>query len=358
MSLGVFITSLIFFTGFKKNSGQENILTEKLVGTNNQVVIPEEPVTVSIAGTTAIQGDKGERPAKVMVYLSQAATEPVTVKYNTKDGSAKAGSDYVETKGSIRFEPGEVAKWITVPIIGEVAADPDEDAPVNIDVDLIISISEPIGAIAVVAFAYIKILKNIARNPSILGVAGIDAIYDVTFRYTGYISFMGDNPECPIRRHGVVVLSGLLYGVEKVDRYDDISYTGDLEMMIDMDICSAHRLANGEDRLCGISVDGSGTVFTDLVIYYGSDSTGAFDGRGGYIKIESKDTSSFRRVVYGDCHDQIGDERIMVPNESAASIFNGNELPMLKTRTLRIGIYPHTDEWGNKTVVEVMRKIR
>ena len=66
-----------------------------------------------------------------MVYLSRAATEPVTVKYSTEDGSAKAGVDYVATKGSLTFDPGEVAKWITVPIIGEVAADPDEDAPVN-----------------------------------------------------------------------------------------------------------------------------------------------------------------------------------------------------------------------------------
>jgi hypothetical protein len=156
----------------------------------------------------------------------------------------------------------------------------------------------------------------------------------------------------------VVVLSGLLYGIEKVGKYDDISYTGDLEMMIDMDICSAYRMANGEDRLCAIGVNGSGTVFTELVLYFGTDTTGAFDGRGGYIKIESKDTSSFRKAVGGDCYDQIADERSMVPNESAASIFNGNELPMLKTRTLRQGIYPYTDEAGNTTVVEVMRKIR
>ncbi|HLG40693.1 MAG TPA: Calx-beta domain-containing protein, partial [Chitinophagaceae bacterium] len=298
----MFITSLILFTGFKKNPEQENILTEKSADTNNHVGISKEPVTVSIAGTTVIQGDKGQRPAKVMVYLSQAATEPASVKYSTKDGSAKAGVDYVSTRGSVTFEPGEVVKWVTVPIIGEVAADPDEDAPVNIDVDLIIELSEPLGCITVTAWAYIRILKNIARNPSILRTANIDAIYDVTFRYTGYVSFMGDNAECPIGRHGVVVLSGLLYGKEKVGKYDDISYTGDLEMMIDMDICSAHRMANGEDRLCRISVDGSGTVFTDLVLYFGSDSTGAFDGRGGYIKIESKDTSSFRKVVDGDCY--------------------------------------------------------
>ena len=128
MSLGVFITSLILFTGFKKNPEQENILTEKSADTNNHVAISKEPVKVSIAGTTAIQGDKGQSPVEAMVYLSRAATEPVTVKYSTENGSAKAGTDYVATNGSITFEAGEVAKWITVLIIGEVAADPDEGA--------------------------------------------------------------------------------------------------------------------------------------------------------------------------------------------------------------------------------------
>ena len=68
-----------------------------------------------------------------MVYLSQATTKPVLVKYSTEDGSAIAGADYVETSGSITFEPGEIAKWITVLIIGEVAAEADEDAPLMVN---------------------------------------------------------------------------------------------------------------------------------------------------------------------------------------------------------------------------------
>ena len=77
-----------------------------------------------------------------MVYLSQATTEPVTVTYSTEDGIAKSGVDYIATKGSVKFEPGEVAKWITVLIIGEVAADPDEDAPVNSMANFIIKLNQ------------------------------------------------------------------------------------------------------------------------------------------------------------------------------------------------------------------------
>src|SRR5688572_27094844 len=107
MFLGVFITPLILLTGFKKNTGDQNISSNNSAVKNNHVGIFTEPVKVSIAGTTAIKGDKGQRPVKVMVYLSQATTKPVTVKYSTENGSAKAGADYVATSGSITFEPGE-----------------------------------------------------------------------------------------------------------------------------------------------------------------------------------------------------------------------------------------------------------
>jgi hypothetical protein len=240
------IASLILLTGFKKNIGQQNISSTKSVHTyNNGVGIFSDPVKVSIANTTAIQSDKGQRPLKVMVYLSRTATEPVTVKYGTRNGSAKAGVDYVATNGLVTFQPGEVAKWISVLIIGEVAADPDENAPVNNFADFIVDLSQATGAILDMAHAYITIMQNLSRNPSIAPrrSQGAQAVYEVMISFTGYLTLYGDNPEeCGIRKDGAVVLSGLLSGVENVNSDDDITYTGDLEMIIDVDVCSVHRL--------------------------------------------------------------------------------------------------------------------
>jgi hypothetical protein len=52
----------------------------------------------------------------------------------------------------------------------------------------------------------------------------------------------------------------------------------------------------------------------------------------------------------------MNEEEDMVPNKTIASIFNGYELPMLKTRTLRVGRYAVSGESG-ETVVEVLRKL-
>ena len=346
---GVLIASIILLTGYKKNIEAKNIFSGNPYNANSQVGIFKEPIKVSIAEATAIQGDKGQKPVRVMIYLSQPATETVTVKYSTEDGSAKAGVDYVATKGSVTFEPGEAAKWITVLIIGEVAADADEDALVNNAANFKITISNATGAIISMASAFITILQHIARNP-FPGVPANQAIYEVIISYTGYLSDPGTDADCGgIRTNGVVTLSGWLSGIEKVGADDDIMYTGNLEMIIDIDICGITRLpGTDKDKFCVMGVNGSGKVFTELEIYS--------DQRGGYIKIENKD-GKFKKTVAGDCADQIGAEWTMVPNKSIASVFNGSELPELTNPTLLKGIYSATGADG-KTVVEVVRKIR
>lgn len=351
--VGVIVALLILSTGSKKNSEPQNIPAEKSYVTNNLVGIFTEPVKVSIAGTSVIKSDKGQKPVKVMVYLSKPSSETVSVKYSTKDSIAKAGADYVATKGSLTFQPGEVVKWITVQIIGQAAADPDEDASVNNVPDFIVEITQATGVIIDIAKAYISILPLIPSN-----LSGNEAVYEVIISYTGYTTFSGTFDECGVRPDGVVVLSGFLYGKENVAYDDDIRYTGNLEMIIDIDICSIHRKLNGEDDFCGIRVAGSGTVFTELELIFGTDMSGNFDGRGGYIKIENKD-GKFRRVVTGSCADgQVDEEWTMVPNKSISSIFNGIDLPMLKDRTLKKGIYPAQNTDAGKIVFEVLRKVR
>ena len=173
--------------------------------------------------------------------------------------------------------------------------------------------------------------------------------YEVQITYTGYTALYGSLEDCQIRKNGKVVLSGLLSGNENVDQDDPVLYTGILQLSVDMDICSAMRV-NGEDKLCSMTVKGSGPVKTELEI----DSSAGY----GYIKIKYDVTlGKFERSVVGTCdHKQLVEEENMVPNESIADIFNGRELPMLKDRTLLVRKYVEKD--GDfETVVEVLRKV-
>jgi hypothetical protein len=105
----------------------------------------------------------------------------------------------------------------------------------------------------------------------------------------------------------------------------------------------------GEDKFCGMSVFGSGQVDVELEVQS--------DARGGYIKME-KATGNFLKMVFGSCDaGEMKNQQNMVPLNSIASVFNGNDLPELINRTLTIGRFVMNSDDG-ETVVEVLRKIK
>lgn len=193
------------------------------------------------------------------------------------------------------------------------------------------------------------------NNERVHHSAPVLSTYELRISHRGYTSFHGTAEECNIRSDGTVILSGQLSGDEAVKPDDDIVYTGVMQLNIDMDICSAKRLANGEDKLCGMRVKGSGKVKVELVI----SSDGEGNARGAYIKFNhSPDLGKFEGSVLGDCDgDQMAEEKGMIPNKTIASIFNGRDLPMLTNRTLIPGSFAEEDG-ENITVVQVIRKIR
>ncbi|MEO6611993.1 MAG: Calx-beta domain-containing protein [Chitinophagaceae bacterium] len=299
--------------------------------------VPAVTTSVSIADTRIVEGNGGQRVAEIRVSLSKVATAPITVTYITKNGTATENLDYLPAKGSVIFETGDIVKLIQVQIVGEVICEEDEKFE--------IVLSSPSGAI----LANETGTTTIENDDCYLRTNTAASAYEVRFTHTGFTTFFNGPSECVVRPNGSVVLSGILFGAEKVGADDDIVYTGTLQLNIDIDLCSA----DGKDdqaKLCAMRVIGSGSVSTQLEIY--------FDQRGGYVKFENK-TGSFLQSVTGTCgEEQMDEEKGMIPNKTMASIFNGRDLPMLTNRTLVVGRYVEDDGEGNVTVVEVLRKIK
>lgn len=301
---------------------------------------------ISITNTRIVEGNGGLREAEVLISISEGTSVSIKVDYSTKNGTAVADSDYVAARGSITFAPGERVKRIKVSIIGEVLCEEDEKFE--------IVMSSGSGATLDRNAGIVTILNDDCGGNNVSGPFGNFSknlsIYEVRFTHTGYATYITGPEECEIRPKGKVVLTGLVAGMENVHEHDDINYIGNLQMNIDIDICST-RPTGGDppDVLCGMTVIGSGTVAAELDIYY--------DQRGGYIKFEHK-SGPFFKDVFGTCNEtQINEEEGMVPNQSIASMFNGMALPMLTNRTLRVGRYVETD--GQiETVVEVLRVVR
>ena len=73
------------------------------------------------------EATEGEDPSLAFVVtLAPAAAWTVTVDYATHDGTARAGSDYTDTSGSLTFAPGDTAKTVSVPVTDDTVQDTPE----------------------------------------------------------------------------------------------------------------------------------------------------------------------------------------------------------------------------------------
>ena len=85
----------------------------------------ETALTHTIQGPPALSvADASERegPGATLdfaVTLSRAASAPVTVRYATRDGTAKKGKDYSKAKGTLSFAAGETAKTVSVALLDD-----------------------------------------------------------------------------------------------------------------------------------------------------------------------------------------------------------------------------------------------
>lgn len=70
--------------------------------------------------------NENETPATFTVTCNPPATEAFTVQYQTLDGTALAGADYLSTSGTLSFAIGDSTKQITVAIINDNIAEVPE----------------------------------------------------------------------------------------------------------------------------------------------------------------------------------------------------------------------------------------
>src|SRR6185503_16161968 len=109
--------------------------TNTIIGNGQGVgtIIDEDPFpTVSILNVSVNEGNAGTANAVFTVHLSPASGQEVTVDYETADGMAIAGADYIATNGTVTFPPGSTDQFVTVPILGDSMNESNETFFVNL----------------------------------------------------------------------------------------------------------------------------------------------------------------------------------------------------------------------------------
>ena len=106
--------------------GQELVNEHTWDGTGVNIESGDAGVVKQLAVADA-EATEGEDPSlDFVVTLAPAAAWTVTVDYATADGTARAGSDYTDTSGSLTFAPGDTEKTVSVPVIDDTVEDTPE----------------------------------------------------------------------------------------------------------------------------------------------------------------------------------------------------------------------------------------
>ncbi|WP_281291209.1 Calx-beta domain-containing protein, partial [Hyella patelloides] len=82
------------------------------------IVDNDNPPEVTINDVTVTETDGGTTNARFTVSLSNPSGKAITVDFETSDGTAIEGEDYLATSGTLTFNPGETTKTIEVNVLG------------------------------------------------------------------------------------------------------------------------------------------------------------------------------------------------------------------------------------------------
>ena len=89
----------------------------RLAAVTLTVEVKDDDVEVSVADARAREAPGAT--LRFRVTLDEAASRPVGVDYATADGTAVAGEDYTETRGTLYFAVGETRKTVSVPVLDD-----------------------------------------------------------------------------------------------------------------------------------------------------------------------------------------------------------------------------------------------
>ncbi len=113
-------------------------------------ITDNDPIpSFAIGDVTLTEGNSGTTNAIFTISLSAVSGRTTSVNFATGNGTAIAGSDYTATSGTLTFNPGEISKTISIPIIGDTLQESSETFAVNLSnpTNATITDSQGIGTI-------------------------------------------------------------------------------------------------------------------------------------------------------------------------------------------------------------------
>lgn len=119
-----------FFVTLSNPTGAAFDATD-VVPTTTGFILDDDPGAekrvISVSGTTVSEAAaNGEAQAIFTIQLSRAFDEDVVIDYATRNGTARAGSDYIADSGSIRIGAGATEAYVAIDILNNLGGEANE----------------------------------------------------------------------------------------------------------------------------------------------------------------------------------------------------------------------------------------
>jgi chitinase len=110
---------------------------------------PGTPPSISITDYLTTEGDADLTHMRVVLTLSKASTEPVTVRYTSEDITATGDVDYEVLSGIVTFAPGETRQTIHAHINGDTVAEATETYRIRLSAPTNATIADDVGIVTI-----------------------------------------------------------------------------------------------------------------------------------------------------------------------------------------------------------------
>ena len=253
-------------------SGATNASIADARGTATIADDDAEP-TVSIADAAATEPSSGSTTASATVSLSAVSGKPVTVRHDTADGLALAGSDYTaRSNDTITIPAGSVSAAATVPILSDPWREPSESFTQGISSPVNATIGDGSGSTTIAANCH-------DREPE---------LFDMALDLGSVSGDIGD--EVVKSAPGASICPGDEDWF-KVRLREDSAANGDNFLSASIELDVADGTLNGDLDMFVYNSDGTlwdsseATGTTDEGVYYTIDDSPAIDSDYVYVAI-------------------------------------------------------------------------
>ncbi len=222
------------------------------------------------------EGETGSRQVVFEVRLSEPSANDITLHYQTADGTATAGQDYVARSGTITFHAGQTVASIAVTVKGDAVVEGDEtfSLVVTPTVDIANGVADSAGVATILDDDPVSASTPVVSIIGGQAVEGDDVVFTVSLSQpsTGQVTvdwrtvadgsavdssdYYGGNGTltfAPGETVGTILIHAPLDGTDSVDRNFSLSLSDPVNAV----------LAGGEKTLTatGVVLDDDGSTF-------------------------------------------------------------------------------------------------